>query len=583
MSKRQPSDEFIDLAVRLADEGLADADLEELHRLVESDRANAEWFVEWMELNAMLELDLGNRSPMSLTPRPLMPPAVPHFNTADGNHAGVEQAVLVESSGQSRSEHFKLWLTLAASLMLCAGFLFGGIAGWFGDGWLSGEQARHAVAVAPGSIDDEIATIASGVDAAFGGGRTLGSRLTPGLLRVEKGIAQIVFDRGAVVVMQGPAELKLIDAGACRLVSGTLAADVAPDTNGFRVDAGDIQIYERNARFGLKTGPEMVTEVHALGGGLDLVGFRAPNGEQRRLAEGEALRWKSGSSATEIALAPESFVSSQELARWQEKSDQLSYQRWLNYSQRWLKDPSVELRYEFSPNGDVASVNTVDPNLHAAKSRQLSPRWIAGRWSNKMSMLFDGRTDVLEVPDHLGLRMENDFSLAVWMRVRSYSKKGWTRIVGKGDGADRNYGLWMDKRGALLWQVCPDADPESQSTWDRYSLATRVLPIDEWQCVVGVVDGGEFRVYINGELQAQAAAPLEIATSDDPLTIGHYADFPFHDEFFCGELDELMLLRRPLSESEIRAMYEAGRPSDGSPGADVGNESEQEAEAPSSV
>lgn len=65
MSKRQPSDEFIDLAVRLADESLADADLEELHRLVESDRANAEWFVEWMELNAMLALDLGNRSPMS--------------------------------------------------------------------------------------------------------------------------------------------------------------------------------------------------------------------------------------------------------------------------------------------------------------------------------------------------------------------------------------------------------------------------------------------------------------------------------------------------------------------------------------
>jgi hypothetical protein len=225
-----------------------------------------------------------------------------------------------------------------------------------------------------------------------------------------------------------------------------------------------------------------------------------------------------------------------------------------------LTDPAVVLRYEFSPSSDGTSVNTVDPARHLAQSRQSSPRWIAGRWGDKMSMLFDGRTDVLEVADDNDLRLTRDFSLAVWMRVRSYSKKGWTRIVGKGDGADRNYGLWMDNRGTLLWQICPDADPKSQETWDRYSLETGVVPIDEWLCVVGVTEGKSFKIYINGKLAASGAVPDEIATSDDPLTIGYYTDFPYHDEYFCGELDELLLLKRALSESEVREMFEAGEP-----------------------
>jgi hypothetical protein len=198
-------------------------------------------------------------------------------------------------------------------------------------------------------------------------------------------------------------------------------------------------------------------------------------------------------------------------------------------------------------------------------------------------MLFDGRTDVLEVPDHPDLRMKGNFTLVAWLRARSYSKKGWTRIVGKGDGADRNYGLWIDTRGSLLWQVCPDADPESQETWNRYSLYTRAIPIDEWQCVVGVVDGDKFRVYINGKLQKEGATPAEIAVSDDPLTIGHYANFPNHDDFFCGDFDELILLKRALSESEIRELFEAGQPNFVKQPSDADEDPAQEAALPPSV
>jgi hypothetical protein len=562
MSRYCPSEELLELAAQLADGGPEGAGIDALQQILASDSAAAEWFVEWMELNAMLELDLGNRGGVSLTSRPLLSSAVPG-NQADGkvgptdltNHSQ-------QSAGRRRSLQLsRTWLTLAASLVVGTTFLLGITAGWI-SGSSNGQRAaegKRAVA----NASREIATIAAGVDVVFRDGYKLGARLTPGHLRVEHGVAQIVFDRGAVILLQGPAELELVDEGSCRLISGTLSADVVPDVNGFSVGAGDIEIYEHDARFGLRTGPQMATEVHAFGGGLELVGLRDGQLARRKLAEGEAIRWQTGSAATGIALDPDAFVSSQELARRQQASEQRAYQRWLDYSQRWLTDPAVVLRYEFGPSGDVACVNTVDPNTHPAKSRQSSPRWIAGRWRNKMSMLFDGRTDSLEAADHADLRMKGDFSLAIWMRLRSYSNKAWTRIVGKGAGADRNYGLWMNTQGSLLWQLCPDTDPENQETWDRYGLATSALPIDKWVCVVGVCAGDEFLIYVDGKLAGKSKRPPEIATSDDPLTIGFYADFPYHDEYFCGELDELILLKRALSEQEIREMVEAGQPTIG--------------------
>ena len=373
MNEYQPPDELVSLAAQLADGELSEAEHEVLRGYIAENPEHAAWFVEWMELNAMLQLDLGNMNHIGLTPRPLLPTEVPEIRNADAaaqanvlnNQAGAVQPR--RRTARNQLADSKAWLTIACGLLLAITFLLG-----FTAARLTGLSFGHpTVAAADGeSADQEIATIAGGVDAEFGDGVSLGSRLKPGTLRLNKGIAQVVFDRGAVVVLQGPAELELVDAGECRLVSGSLAADVVPDANGFSVGAGDLQIFEHDARFGLRTGPQMATEVHAFGGGLDLVGFRDADGLKRRLAEGEAIRWQGGAAATGISLDPNAFVTSQELARRQQLSEQRSYHRWLDYSKRWLHDPFVVLRYEFSPSADGASVNTVDPAAHVANSRQ---------------------------------------------------------------------------------------------------------------------------------------------------------------------------------------------------------------------
>ena len=571
MNEYHPPQELVELAAQLADEDLDDNRLETLRGIVACDRAGAAWLVDWLELNAMLQLDIGSQSQFPMVPAALLP-------SKSGRPAVACDCAEPEKSGlravNFQSLRWKPWLAMATAVLLLVSYALGFVTPTF----LRHDSASSMDPQPALLAEKTIATIAAGVDVEFGDGLTLGSRVAPGRLQLKRGVAQLVFDRGAVVVLEGPAELFLIDSGTCRLVSGSISADVLPESGEFNVGVGDFSIMETDARFGLRTSPDEDSEVHVFGGELNLVNYGGTIAQARHLKEGQALRFGGNEVATGMDSDPTSFVTRQELARRHRLNEKLAHARWVEYSKRWLDDPSVMIRYEFGPTADGVIVNTVDADRHSAKYRRSSPRWISGRWSDKQTMLFDGRTDVLDVADHPDLRLQRQLSLAIWFQARSHSWGPWTRLAGKGRGADRNYGLWVDMDGELLWQVCPDKDPESQEVWDRYSLEAGVLPVGQWCLAVGVVDEDQLRVYVNGELRASGPAPETIANSNDPLTIGFYDDVPHHNTYFCGELDELILLNRVLSEDEIAEMYEAGRPeyipTPGTPANEMGTEAQ---------
>lgn len=554
-----PNDELLSLATQLLDGKLEDAQYDRLCELVASDTAAAEWLAEWMEQHAMLEADLRTLSHSTLPPRPLLAPTSGIETCGDGLGCDLTSETASHTLPDLRGGGKAIWWgglsLLAASLMVVVGYSWG---------WNAGSEATRVAAEGnePGtpsiSSPPSVATVAGGVDAHFDQGIALGSRLVPGRLRLHRGMAQIAFDRGATVVLQGPAELNIVDGETCQLISGSLSADVLPEATGFSIAAGGVRIADRDTRFGLKTSPESSTEVHAFGGGLNLIDYRHPLDQRRRLAAGEALRWQA-EDVVGMASDPSAFVTTDKFREAQRIQEQRSYERWLAYSQCWMGDPSVLLRYEFSGLVADSIPDTANANKHPAVSQQ-QPRMVGGRWSVKPAMLFDGRTDKLSTPDSPELRLEGDITLAVWLRTRSYPLHCWTRVVGKGSGCDRNYGLWMDRNGDMLWQVCPDEDPVDQQQWDDYSLRSTPVPIGQWVLAVGVVEQGQMKFYIDGELVNSAPAPAQFALSDAPLTIGYYGDAPNHNQYFCGELDEIILLNRALSAEEIKELYEAGNP-----------------------
>jgi hypothetical protein len=85
-------------------------------------------------------------------------------------------------------------------------------------------------------------------------------------LRLERGLAEIEFDCGARVILQGPAGLELLSGCAARLLQGTLTARVPPHAKGFTVLTPHNKIVDLGTEFGLSVDEGGATTVRVFTG-----------------------------------------------------------------------------------------------------------------------------------------------------------------------------------------------------------------------------------------------------------------------------------------------------------------------------
>jgi hypothetical protein len=418
-----------------------------------------------------------------------------------------------------------------------------------------GAAGHDGIAHAVGESEAAVASLASTVDAVWSAPLPARARLSAGKLQLKEGVAQLVFAKGAVVSLEAPVELELVNDGLCRLLSGAVAANVPPDAVGFTVLTPEMRIVDLGTAFGVRIGSDAATEIHVFEGEIDL--FEAVDGATaNRLRKGDAVRKGMHLHPVSIPSNPKSFVKDDDVARRLERRRELARQRWVDYSKRWANDEAVVLRYDFSAVDGNVIRNTAAPAKHPAQAVNSTPRLIEGRWPGKHAMVFDGRTDMLTVADHADLRLDGDFTLAAWLRLGGDVYGGWTRIAGKGVGTLRNYGLWTPANSRLVWQVCP----QGEFQWWDTEVTTRELERGVWHLIAGVVADDMCKIYVDGKLELARAIDRPVATSNDPLTIGHYGEIPAHEGYFSGEMDEFLLLDRALSAREIADMHAAGKP-----------------------
>jgi hypothetical protein len=86
------------------------------------------------------------------------------------------------------------------------------------------------------------------------------------VLRLERGLAEIEFDRGARVILQGPAGLELVSATTARLLYGTLTARVPETARGFTVLSPSGKVVDLGTEFGLSVDRGGATSVRVFTG-----------------------------------------------------------------------------------------------------------------------------------------------------------------------------------------------------------------------------------------------------------------------------------------------------------------------------
>ena len=80
------------------------------------------------------------------------------------------------------------------------------------------------------------------------------SRLGPGMFSLVEGIATVRFASGAPVTREAPTKLEIISPMRCRLIEGSITAEVPAPARGFAVETPDLHVIDLGTRFGVTAG-----------------------------------------------------------------------------------------------------------------------------------------------------------------------------------------------------------------------------------------------------------------------------------------------------------------------------------------
>jgi prepilin-type N-terminal cleavage/methylation domain-containing protein len=176
--------------------------------------------------------------------------------------------------------------------------------------------------------------------------------------------------------------------------------------------------------------------------------------------------------------------------------------------------------------------------------------WTTGKIGK--ALIFDGVDDWVRVSNTPSLDINKNVSVFAW--VNRSRIVDWERILGKYYYSGGNTGSWeldlgqgylrclFNINGTWIYTNAPDGTNNATSTW--YFVGC-------------VYDGSKLYNYVNGELKATSIASGNITTTTYPLAIGTTSNGTDIQNVIQGIIDELRIYNRALSDSEIKALYEA--------------------------
>jgi hypothetical protein len=117
-------------------------------------------------------------------------------------------------------------------------------------------------------------------------------RFKAGLLKLESGAAELQFDSGTIVVLEGPCELMVNTADSAQLLAGTVFVNVTEVSNGFLLATPESQIIDDGTQYAVSMDSE-TTEVHVFDGSVIWTSIDSdPDADfEDRIATGESRRY----------------------------------------------------------------------------------------------------------------------------------------------------------------------------------------------------------------------------------------------------------------------------------------------------
>ena len=536
-----PSPEFDDALAAVCHGSASEAEMRALNELLRSDASARDEYLLRVELHTRLASDRDLFTQVEEADANRRAPVV--------NLHAWHNALSPIPAGPTTRRRLAQVLALAACLILTA------TGAW--SLWFKRPATRN------GATSTAVAMLTRAVDARWSKSTAtprVGGALEPGWLRLESGLAQVVFYSGARLVIEGPAELQLVSPTEAVCPAGRLLAEVPEAARGFHLQTDQLNVVDLGTAFGIDATPGQ-TEVHVFKGKVELLEVGAAN---QLLGEGLAAVAQGNAPLRRMVASAAAFTSLFEFQQRLLASEALRYEQWQFASAQLNQDPSLVVRLDFENTGssDWTLRNLAEVNRSVPEATLVGCQPGEGRWREKQALEFQS------VSDRVRLAVSGEFdslTLSTWVRVSGLDRQFNSLFMC--DGFEPGTIHWLIRDDGVIGLTVFGPKPGNL----QIMASPPVVTLDKlgmWLHLAVVVDGKAGRVihYVNGVPASQHALKVGPPFRIGPAELGNWNvrsvpnPAPNLIRNLSGALDEFALFSRALSDAEIRELYAKGKP-----------------------
>lgn len=414
-----------------------------------------------------------------------------------------------------------------------------------------------------GATSMAVAMLTRTVDAEWANGvepPRIGGALGPGMLRLQSGMAQIVFYSGARVIIEGPAELKIVSPMEAVCPFGRFLIDVPPPAHGFRLKTAQFSVVDLGTSFAISA-TNAESEVHVFNGKVALA---AATAAKRPLAAGQAAVVGAKGQARITKASTEGFGALFEFRQRSLASEAYRYEQWQFANAKLNQDPALLVHLDFETPGTTEWTlrNTAEKNRSVSEATIVGCARAEGRWREKLALEFQS------VNDRVRLAVPGEFeglTLSAWVCLKGLDRQFNSLFMS--DGFDPGTVHWLIRDdGVLGLTVFGEALGEFQIVASPPVISRDTVGM--WQHLAVVLDGEDRQVihYLNGipvsQTPMKIAPPFRVGTAE----LGNWnarsgaQPAPVLVRNLSGSFDEFALFSRALSPTEVRELYTKGQP-----------------------
>jgi Concanavalin A-like lectin/glucanases superfamily/FecR protein len=391
-----------------------------------------------------------------------------------------------------------------------------------------------------------------------------GGRLYKGQkLELAKGFAEITFDSGAQVVLQGPASLSVDSAWAATLNRGTLKASIPPEAMGFSISNPIVEVVDLGTEFTMfadATGP--ATEVLVLKGEVEAQPELPTDQQQPIVLRETEARCFTTSGVSVAHDTPQKIAQLTESVPLDHFIPLTDYMHW-SFNEL---DGDV-----LAADDSGTPFSAADFHLKDAASGVIVESHGPGHWQHALQ--FDGHMYAkAALPD---ISENTPHTVVFWVKVpRDANLSNAYAMVAWGVNS-KNFGSHPVHIG---WNRNPNQGPVGVLRTDfggGFALGSTPLRDGHWHHIAVVLIPGEdantsmqVKQYVDGRLEGEGKPSppgSEIFTKLSSATSGavwlgcRLGIDGVRQERFRGELDELFISDRALEPVEIVGLMENNR------------------------